>query len=198
MTAPSPIPAADAALLTRREAIRRASLLLGAALSPSLLSAVLQGQATDPMAGGGATALTPRQLAAVGAMVERILPRTDTPGALDVGVPAFIDRMLGGYLTAAEKTRFLAGLAEAEALCQSSQGREFPALGGEEQDALLRRMAEGKGTLAGFFLQLRELTLVGYFTSETVGRNVLHYDPVPGPFQADVPLAEVGNRAWTR
>lgn len=198
MTAPSSSPAADAALLTRREALRRASLVLGAALSPSLLSAVLQGQPAGVPAGDAATTLNPRQLAAVGAMTERILPRTDTPGALDVGVPAFIDRMLGGYLPAAERTRFLAGLAEAEALCLSSHQREFPALAPAEQDALLRRLAEGKGTAAAFFLQLRELTIVGYFTSEPVGRTVLHYDPVPGPFQADVPLSEVGNRAWTR
>ena len=43
-----------------------------------------------------------------------------------------------------------------------------------------------------------ELTVLGYFTSETVGKTVLHYDPVPGRFEACIPLAEVGNRAWTK
>lgn len=198
MSALSPTPSAETSNLTRREAIRRAGLLLGVALSPSIVSAVLQGQTAGAAAGGKPGGLEAHQLAVVAAMTERILPRTDTPGALDVGVPGFIDRMVGGYLTPADKTRFLAGLAGAAALCESTHRRQFPELAGAEQDALLRRMAEGGGALGAFFLQLRELTIVGYFTSETVGRTVLHYDPVPGPFRADVPLAEVGNRAWTR
>jgi hypothetical protein len=37
----------------------------------------------------------------------------------------------------------------------------------------------------------------GYFTSEQVGRNVLHYDPVPGRYDACVPIDEVGRRNWT-
>jgi hypothetical protein len=194
----SPTPSAETTNLTRREAIRRATLLLGVALSPSIVSAVLQGQTAGPAAGGKPVGLDARQLAVVAAMTERILPRTDTPGALDVGVPAFIDRMVGGYLTPEEKARFLAGLAGAAELCGATHRRDFPELAAAEQDALLRRLAEGGGALGAFFLQLRELTIVGYFTSETVGRTVLHYDPVPGPFRADVPLAKVGNRAWTR
>jgi hypothetical protein len=49
-----------------------------------------------------------------------------------------------------------------------------------------------------FFPLLREYTLLGYFTSERVGREVLHYDPVPGRWDPCVPLAEVGDRLWTR
>jgi hypothetical protein len=49
-----------------------------------------------------------------------------------------------------------------------------------------------------FFHQIRELTLVGYFTSEPIGKEVLHYDPIPGRFQGCIPLSEVGNKSWTR
>ena len=41
------------------------------------------------------------------------------------------------------------------------------------------------------FLRVRELTIVGYFTSETVGKTVLHYDPIPGRYDGCIPLAEV-------
>ena len=37
-----------------------------------------------------------------------------------------------------------------------------------------------------------------YFTSEPVGKNVLHYDPIPGQFAGCVPISEVGNVSWTR
>ena len=59
----------------------------------------------------------------------------------------------------------------------------------------MRAAAEAGGR---FFPLLREYTLLGYFTSERVGREVLHYDPVPGRWAPCVPLAEVGDRLWTR
>jgi hypothetical protein len=47
-------------------------------------------------------------------------------------------------------------------------------------------------------MQIKELTVIGYFTSELVGKSVLKYDPVPGRFDPCIPLAEVGNAQWTR
>jgi hypothetical protein len=64
---------------------------------------------------------------------------------------------------------------------------------------VLRRIATAaEGKESTFFQLIRDLTLLGYFTSEAVGRHVTHYNPIPGPFQGCVPLAELGNRAWTR
>ena len=44
---------------------------------------------------------------------------------------------------------------------------------------------------------LRQATILGYFTSEQVGKNVLHYDPVPGAYDGCVPIDQVGRRNWT-
>ena len=44
---------------------------------------------------------------------------------------------------------------------------------------------------------LRSATILGYFTSEEVGRNVLHYDPVPGVYNGCMPISQVGRRNWT-
>jgi hypothetical protein len=198
MNPPSVLPAAAVNLLSRREAIRRTALLLGAAVSPSLLAGVLQAQ---PAAAGAATPvfLNPDQLAVAAAAAERILPRTDTPGAIDVGVPAFIDLMAGRYLSPAEQRMFTAGLADLDNASRTAHGRRFAQLAAAEQDVQLRRLAEASQARdRTFFHQIRELTLLGYFTSEQVGRNVTHYDPVPGPFLGCIPLAEVGNKAWTR
>ena len=49
----------------------------------------------------------------------------------------------------------------------------------------------------GHFLRIREITIVGYFTSGEVGKDVLHFEPVPGIYQACIPLSEVGNVSWT-
>ncbi|MEY2877635.1 MAG: hypothetical protein RLZZ15_15 [Verrucomicrobiota bacterium] len=189
--------------LTRREALQRAALFLGAALSPSLLSGVLAAQPANAAASSSAAAapryLTAAQFAAAAAAAERILPRTDTPGALDVGVPAFIDLMFGRFLSAEEKSRLTGGLAALDAASATAHRQPFAQLAGAQQDALLQAAADAaNGDLKTFFYQIKELTIVGYFTSEPVGKNVTRYEPVPGPFRACVPITETGNRAWTK
>lgn len=189
----------DVSLLTRREAIQRAALILGVAISPSILAGVLRAQPTAVSAAAKPQHLSAQQFAIAAAAVERIIPRTDTPGGADVGVPAFIDLMVGAFMTVAEQRMFKDGLAEVEAASRAAHKIGFTALTAAQQDAVLKRIAEASQMKEkSFFHQLRELTLLGYFTSEQVGKNVLHYDPIPGKFQADIPLAEVGNRAWTR
>lgn len=47
-----------------------------------------------------------------------------------------------------------------------------------------------------FFAMLKELTLLGYFTSEKVGLEVLNYDPIPGAYLGCIPLPENG-RTWS-
>ena len=185
--------------ITRREAIQRAAIFLGAALSPSLRSGVMRAQSAPAAAGAKPVYLTAQQLETAAALAERILPRTDTPGARDVGVPAFIDLMYGKYLSPEEKKLFAAGLAEVETASAAAHRRAFPQLATAQQDALLTRLAEAARNREGtFFYQLKELTVVGYFTAETVGKTVLHYDPVPGRFDACAPIAEVGNVNWTK
>ncbi|MBL9194118.1 MAG: gluconate 2-dehydrogenase subunit 3 family protein [Opitutaceae bacterium] len=187
----------DPGLLSRREALRRAALLLGAALTPSLFTGALGAQ--PAAAGAAGRGLTPSQLELVTALADRILPRTDTPGASDVGVPAFINLMVAGYLSEAERAVFLAGVADLNATSRRLHQADYARLSPAQQDALLRQLATASAGSKGTFLHLvREATIVGYFTSETVGKTVTHYDPVPGRFDACVPISEVGNVAWTR
>jgi hypothetical protein len=191
------VPPADptaASAIGRREAIRRAALLAGVVLSPAWLTAVEQARP----AAQSASYLTPAQSAVASAIVERIIPRTDTPGAADVGVPAFIDLLYGEFMTDAERTLLADGLARVEAAAMSADRASFPTLAAERQDALLRGIAGAEeGREQSFFGLIRSATVLGYFTSEQVGRNVLHYDPVPGRYDACVPIDEVGRRNWT-
>jgi len=182
--------------LTRREAIKRAALFLGVALSPSILRGALAA-AAGPLQNVAAKPLGNAQRATIAAAVERIIPRTDTPGAIDVGVPAFIDVLYGSYLTEEEKTQLERGLQRIQDRSQTVHRRDFTNLAAEQQDDVLRRLAESAdATDAYCFQQLRQLTVVGYFTSKPVGTTVLQYDPVPARYQGDIPLSEVGKSAW--
>ena len=189
----------EAVAISRREAIKRATFFLGAAISPALLSGVMQAATAPGAMPAEPVYLSAKQFVTAGAVAERILPRSDTPGALDVGVPAFIDLMFGKYLVAEDQKVVAAGLAEVEAASQTAYRKNFVQLTGAQQDAVLTKLAEAsKAKTRTFFHQIKELTVIGYFSSETVGKEVLHYDPVPGRFDACIPLADVGNKAWTK
>ena len=179
--------------ISRREAIRRAALLAGVVLSPDWLILVDRAR---PFA--QALNLTPAQVTIAGAIADRIIPRTDTPGAADVGVPAFIDLLYGEFMTEAERKMLTDGLDQVEAAAKSTAGASFLTLTAERQDAVLREIARAEESREqGFFRLIRSATVLGYFTSEQVGRNVLHYDPVPGRYDACVPIEQVGRRNWT-
>ena len=179
--------------MNRREAIRRAALMAGVVVSPGWLGLV--GRAQTP---ASKSYLTPAQGAIAAAVAERILPRTDTPGAADVGVPAFLDRLYGEYMSAGEQKLLVSGLDEIESAARAAHGASFSALTTAQQDGVLRRVAASQQDRdPGSFALIRSATIVGYFTSEQVGRHVLHYDPVPGGYDGCVPIEQVGRRSWT-
>jgi gluconate 2-dehydrogenase gamma chain len=190
-------------LIGRREAIRRAALLAGVVLAPEWLMAVdpafakaPAGKQVSPAAQG--SRLTAAHAAIAGAVADRILPRTDTPGAADVGVPAFIDLLYSQFMTPPERQMLTDGLNAVDDAARSAHGRGFIILPADQQDALLRTIARAEeGKDQGFFRLIRSATILGYFTSEPVGRNVLHYDPVPGRYDGCVPIDQVGRRNWT-
>jgi hypothetical protein len=179
--------------ISRREAIRRAALLAGVALSPELLTFVGRAQ-TAP----AKSYLSAAHRAVLRAAAERILPKTDTPGAIDAGVPAFIDRFYGEFMSPADQKLLIAVLQEIAAASKAAHGALFSALKPGQQDAVLRGIAKGQeGSNPSSFGLLRSTTILGYFSSEVVGKNVLHYDPVPGAYDGCVPIEQVGRKNWT-
>src|SRR6266566_3789327 len=173
--------------IDRREALRRAALLLGGALSASTVAGVLAGceARRTPDGAWAPRALSSEQLDLVATIAEHILPETDTPGARAVGVHRFIDAMLAESYPAAERKRFVAGLEDI------SRGAFMQAAPDEQR----RRLGQLDRDASPFFREIKELTLVGYYTSEIGATRELHHVPVPGRFEGCVPLAQIG-RAW--
>jgi hypothetical protein len=93
------------------------------------------------------------------ALVDTIIPRTDTPGASDAGVPAFIDRRLAANPALTEI--FRSGMKSVDSDAQARFGAAFPALSAEQQIALLTSRQDEP-----FFTALKGLTIDGYYTSE--------------------------------
>lgn len=201
-------------LIERREAIRRVALLLGGAVAAPAALGVLAGcggggAARDGAAGAWAPrALSAEQVEQVATIAEHILPQTDTAGARAAGVHRFIDTMLADYYAPGDRARFLAGLAEVDARAERTNGRPFLRCRAGEQLALVEALdreafaapappspASAPPAPAPFFRTMKELTLLGYYTSEAGATRELRHAQVPGRFEGCVPLARVG-RAW--
>jgi hypothetical protein len=137
--------------------------------------------------------LDPEHRALLDALTELILPATDTPGALAAGVPQFIEFMLARGFGAAERERFVTGLDQVDRISRRESGSPFVSLPAERQIAILQDLEEAGKALRtaddpGFFQVLKELTLIGYYTSETGATLEARYVPVPGRYEACVPL----------
>lgn len=223
--------------IDRREALRRTAVLLGGALSAPAILGVLAGCEARPGAGGPwvPRALTPGQGELLATIADHIIPETDTPGAQAAGVHRFIDTMLAEFYPAADRQRFLAGLAAVDARAHRAHGRAFMRCSEQAQRAVLdqldreafaappprpaaeparetergasgtkapaeprsdtaRRAAPGPSEVS-FFRTMKELTVLGYYTSEIGATRELRHVRVPGRFEGCVPLAQIG-RTW--
>lgn len=191
-------------MIDRRDLLQRAAMLLGGTLASGTVAGVLAGCTATPQPAGGVWRFfTPAEGATMTAMADQIIPRTDTQGAVDVGVPAFIDRLMADFYQDRERDVLRAGLARADADARARHDASFAALASDQQIALMqvydREAFEANRQGANpphFFRLMKELTTTGFFTSEYGATQFLRYDPVPGPLRADIPLSEVG-RAWS-
>lgn len=180
---------------TRREALYALGMWLGAGAATPSLFVLAQGCHPDPGSDFRPTVLSTDQFAAVEALTERILPATDTPGARDAGVAAFIDGILDRVAAPAQRRALLDGLADAERRADEAYGTSVAFLDPERQDELLaglEREADKSGS--NLFTRLKVLTLVGYYTSE-VGSTLEHRHVQHAQYRGDIALDEVGGRA---
>lgn len=185
--------------MERREAIKRTAAIMGGVIfAPSILGVLSGCTATGD-------SWTPvlfnrSQADLTKALSETIIPETDTPGAIEVGVPGFIEKMVNEVYTEEQRIAFLEGLDLFAADCVSTTGRAYTDLSSDEKLEYaieMNRMVLTDLSVAipHFFLLFKELTLVGYFTSEVGATQVLRYEPVPGFYDGCMPFEEVG-RTW--
>lgn len=187
--------------MDRREVLRRVAFIMGGAVSAPTVSAFLTGCQPDKEASVELLTFTPDQFERVSVIAEHIIPATDTPGAKDVGVPEFIDLMLHHCYEEEERNGFLAGLDKVETDAQEKNGDSFMDLTSEQQLSLLKDYQtealaqQGPGSPPPFIRMMRELTLLGYFTSEPGATQTLNYVAVPGRYDGCIPL-EADQKTW--
>lgn len=186
--------------MNRRDAIKQLTLLMGGAIIGA--ETFLRG---ETLAGKSAPLqLSGEELALLDEIGETIIPTTNTPGAKAVGIGAFMKMMVNDCYDEAHQDVFKAGLAQLDAACRQSCGKGFLQASAAGRTALLNQLdAEARkhqaqkaaGAPAHFFRMLKQLTLLGYFTSEIGCTQALRYAEVPGSYNGNVPYQK-GDRAW--
>jgi gluconate 2-dehydrogenase gamma chain len=112
------------------------------------------------------------------AIADLILPATDTPGALDAGVPQFVELILSDWHTAAERQPVLEGLAALDADCRTRWGTGFAGCTHAAQTEALAAAAGSE-----MFGLVKTLVVNGYITSEVGATSQPGYNPMPGVYR---------------
>jgi len=174
--------------LDRRDALAGMAAMFGASLFAPIARAAAA-QMTPINDGPPSTAVfTPQQRTLMTALSERVMPTTDTPGAIAAGVPEFIEKLLADWAAPDDRKPIVAGLEAIEARSQADSRLSADKTSPEQQDALLTLAMEDKlPGGADFFDKFRQLVLVGYFTSEIGITQEREYLPVPGRYDGAFP-----------
>ena len=127
----------------------------------------------------------------VAVIADAILPRSDTPSASDVGVPAWIDVVVAQYFSETRRRSFLADLAAIDKFASATSGARLSALKDTHLAAVIASLdaaskSKDPTPAQRGYAQLKELVIVGYFTSKPVQMDILKVVVVPGHYDPNV------------
>jgi hypothetical protein len=203
----------EPALMNRREAIRRVSALLGGAALVGA-SGLLTAHGKDGLSAQAAPgAFTADDIALLDEIAETILPATKTPGAKAAKTGAFMALMVTDCYSVAEQKIFREGMRQVDDVARKANNGSFVEATPQQRLAVLvsldqeqkrvmdaREMKTGEAATAvnqpaHYFRMMKELALLGYFTSEVGCTEAMRYVESPGRFDPCIPCIP-GEPAW--
>jgi hypothetical protein len=213
----------SAAPISRREAILRVSALLGGAAFVGGTGLMAACEAANLPVEGAPGEFTAEDIAFLDEIAETILPETKTPGAKAAKTGAFMALMVTDSYSPAERKIFREGMRKVDDAARKANGAAFMQATAEQRTAVLtaldheqkrvmdaREAAERRKGLTGaaaaseaethnrpahFFRMMKQLALLGYFTSEVGCTRAMRYVESPGRFDPCIPYTP-GEPAW--
>ena len=208
-------------LMTRREAIERVAALFGGVAligGDDLLAVSFDLDAQSAATAAGVGDFSAADVALLDEIAETILPQTSTPGAKAARTGAFMALMVTAAYTTRNQQAFREGMKTLEDECRKTHGHAFMQATAAERLALLERLdREQKAEMDArssapqaraplperqsidqpphYFRMMKELALLGYFTSEIGCTQAQRYIESPGRFDPCVPYAS-GDKTW--
>jgi hypothetical protein len=146
-------------------------------------------------------------------IAETIIPKTNTPGAKDLNLPAFILKMIDDCYNKKDQQAFLAGLVEFNTLVKKKYDKLYSDLSNKEQEAVLLGIEDSNKPKAGaaktpgrrfrpqksadvapiqaFYWTIKQQTIFGYTTSQYFMTKLVFYDMVPGRYNVHYPVKKL-------
>ena len=195
----------DPLSIDRREAIRRVSALLGgvAFVGGSALLTACEKERT-PGSSGPVGTFAPTEIAFLDEVADTILPETKTPGAKAANTGAFMAIMVTDCYKEADQKIFRDGMKQLDDASRKASGRSFMEASPQERLTLLesidreqkKYMDDKKdGAPSHYFRMMKELAMLGYFTSEIGYTQAQRYAESPGRFDPCLPYKK-GETSW--
>ena len=186
-------------LINRREVLRRATYLLGGAITFSgfggcdMLNQVFVSDIESIAS----------QESLIAEIADTLIPDNNgVPGAKAAGLGPFIVLMMKDCYTADVQKQFADGLVKVDEVSKSKYNKLFISLTLKEREEIFKLFkAEAQAQIttkespSQFFPLIYELTCLGYYTSEIGATKALRYVHVPGRYEACIPL-QPGQKAW--
>lgn len=185
--------------MERREAVKYISILLGGTLVGG--NAFLSGCKSED---SKTMTFSQDDVAYLDEIAETILPATSTPGAKAAKVGQFMTVMVNDCYTEADQKVFHEGMDKLNKAAEKKFDKGFMSLTPQQRhDLLVGLDAEQKDHQKNkkeeepshYFRMMKELTLLGYFTSEIGSKQARRYVPVPGRFEGCIPYKK-GDKAF--
>jgi hypothetical protein len=139
------------------------------------------------------------ELTVLYSLCETILPKTDTPSAVEVGCHEFVPHQLQHCHSKQQQNDCIQILNTVDIHANNKFGKTFVLLQPKQQQQLLVDIESDKVSTdieKGQFRFLKALIVFGYFTSEVGVTKALNYQPVPGGFIGSIP-ANSDTKSWS-
>ena len=178
--------------IDRRALMRSAILLVGGSLAGIPAEAFAQAAKSGPTA----RFFSAGQFATMAEVADIILPRTDTPGAKDAGVPDALDALMINWASKARQQQFRTLVDDIDRTAIATAGAALPALPAEKRVEVVRDYDEAKITAKDpVYSRFKELVLTLYYSSEAGATKELRYELIPGKWEPGIEIAP-DTRAW--
>ncbi|MEE1944869.1 gluconate 2-dehydrogenase subunit 3 family protein [Pedobacter sp. KR3-3] len=201
--------------MDRRELIKQIALLTGGIMIGG--NALLTGCSPNKSAKNEKIRFSQQQQDLLNEIGDTILPPTKSPGAKAANVGAFMEIMVRDCYEEKDQQAFIDGMKKLDEASKKIHGNGFMTINAQQKLAFIQQLDKEasdfqakKGELeaaerkkdknfAGlpnhYFIMIKQLTLLGYFTSEVGCTQAMRYTPAPGRYEGDVPYQK-GDKAW--
>lgn len=169
--------------MERREILKMMALTFGASVT---LPESAFAKFGEPLDASKLKLFTPEQRALVAVLSETTIPKTDTPGAIDAGVPQWLELIVQDCLEVGDQKIITDGLAEVEKRSADQFSKPCAQLTVAERVGLLTAMEQESkkaGATKAFIRQFKDLVKFTYVNSEVGGTQALEWILVPGRWE---------------